>query len=34
MKGLLKGFGTLLGIVSAILLVGALTAESSDMIVN
>jgi OOP family OmpA-OmpF porin len=34
MKGLLKGFGTLLGIVSAILLVGALTAESSDMIVE
>jgi len=34
MKGLLKGFGTLLGIVSAILLVGALTAESGDMIVE
>jgi len=34
MKGLLKGFGMLLGIVSAILLVGALTAESGDKVVE
>ena len=34
MKGVLKGFGMLLGIVSAILLVGALTVESSDKVVD
>ncbi len=34
MKGLLKGFGMILGIVSAILLVGALTAESGDKVVE
>jgi OOP family OmpA-OmpF porin len=34
MKGVLKGFGMLLGIVSAILLVGALTAESGDKVVE
>jgi OOP family OmpA-OmpF porin len=34
MKGLLKGFGMLLGIVSAVLLVGALTAESGDKVVE
>ena len=34
MKGVLKGFGMLLGIVSAILLVGAITAESGDKVVE
>jgi len=34
MKGMLKGFGMLLGIVSAFLLVGALTAESGDKVVE
>jgi len=34
MKGVLKGFGMLLGIVSAILLVGALSAESGDRVVE
>jgi len=34
MKGVLKGFGMFLGIVSAILLVGALTAESGDKVVE
>jgi OOP family OmpA-OmpF porin len=34
MKGLVKGFGVLLGVVSAILLVGGLTAESGDKVVE
>jgi OOP family OmpA-OmpF porin len=34
MKGILKSFGMLLGIVSAIVLVGALRAESDDKIVE
>jgi len=34
MKGVLKSFGMLLGIVSAVLSVGALTAESSDKVVE
>ena len=34
MKGMLKGFGMIIGIVSAILLVGALTAESGDKVVE
>jgi len=34
MKGVVKVFGLLLGIVSAILLVGALTAESDDKVVE
>jgi len=34
MKGMLKGFGILLGVVSAILLMGALTAESGDKVVE
>jgi len=34
MKGILKSFGMLLGIVSAIVLVGALTAESNDRIIE
>ena len=34
MKGLLKGFGVLLTFLSAILMVGALTAESGDKVVE
>ena len=34
MKGVMKGFGMILGIVSVILLVGALTAESGDKVVE
>ena len=34
MKGMLKSFGMIIGIVSAILLVGALTAESGDKVVE
>jgi OOP family OmpA-OmpF porin len=34
MKSLLKVFGVLLGVVSAVLLVGALTAESGDKVVE
>jgi len=34
MKGVLKGFGTLVCVVSALLLVGALTAESGDKVVE